>query len=182
MSDNVKKSAAKASGAASRQEQDLSEYRQWLVAAEQKGQGDFDKTVLTLSGGALGVSFVFVKDIVGPDHIAQAMLLFGAWSGWALSCFAVLASFYVSNLALREAIEQCDDKDRRCEPPGGFYTTITKVLNASGGVLFLGGVILMASFVYFNLTAKDAQHGNETTVTPAVNAEANPKAPRPPNR
>lgn len=165
----------------SRSEQDLSEYRQWLVAAEQKGQGDFDKTVLTLSGGALGVSFAFVKDIVGPDHIAKAMLLFGAWTSWALSCFAVLASFYVSSLALREAIKQCDDKARRCEPPGGYFTTMTKFLNASGGVLFLCGVTLMALFVYFNLTNKDMRHGYETTITPTVKTDAatKPKALQP---
>ncbi|WP_417913843.1 hypothetical protein [Candidatus Electronema sp. JM] len=33
----------------------LAEYRKWIVAAEQKSQEDFDKTVLSLSGGALGV-------------------------------------------------------------------------------------------------------------------------------
>ena len=35
----------------------LQEYRATLLVAEQKAPGQFDKTVLTLSGGALGVSF-----------------------------------------------------------------------------------------------------------------------------
>lgn len=178
MSGNVEKPVRETADVAARSQQDLSEYRQWLVAAEQKGQGDFDKTVLMLSGGALGVSFAFVKDIVGPDAIATPMLLFFAWTSWALSCLAVLASFYVSSLALREAIKQCDDKARRCEPPGGYYTTMTKFLNASGGVLFLCGVALMASFVYYNLTNKGAKNGNETTITPAVKAaDAKSKTP-----
>ncbi len=33
----------------------LAEYRKWIFAAEQKSQEDFDKTVLSLSGGAVGI-------------------------------------------------------------------------------------------------------------------------------
>ncbi|WP_134984071.1 hypothetical protein [Xanthomonas axonopodis] len=51
------------------------EYRQWLVVAEQKAQEDYDKTVLTLSGGALGISFAFVKDIVGQNPIQNSSWL-----------------------------------------------------------------------------------------------------------
>ena len=145
---------------------DLREYRQWLVAAEQKGQADFDKTVLTLSGGALGISFAFVKDIIGPGQITQPLILLAAWICWALSCFAVLASFHYSNLAVRRAIEQCDSGKIHCEPPGGYYTKITKFLNASGGVLFFGGVFLMALFVYFNLSTRTDDHGHKQA-TPA---------------
>jgi len=44
--------------------ENLQEYRKHLVAAEQQVQADFDKTVLSLSGGALGISFAFVKNPV----------------------------------------------------------------------------------------------------------------------
>lgn len=37
----------------SKQPDAMAEYRKSLVAAEQKSQEDFDKTVLSLSGGAL---------------------------------------------------------------------------------------------------------------------------------
>ena len=47
----------------------LQEYRAHLVSAAQKAQEDFDKTLLALSGGALGVSFAFVKDIVGDGSV-----------------------------------------------------------------------------------------------------------------
>jgi hypothetical protein len=42
------------------------QYRALLVQTWQKTQDDIDKAILSLSGGALGVSFVFLKDIVGP--------------------------------------------------------------------------------------------------------------------
>lgn len=36
---------------------ELQAYRSHLVAADERAQENFDKTVLSLSGGALGVSF-----------------------------------------------------------------------------------------------------------------------------
>lgn len=156
-------------------------YRQWLVSAEQKAQEDFDKTVLTLSGGALGVSFIFVKDIVGPDSIHQTTWLVLAWFSWALSTFAVLASFFLSRQALRRAIEQCDDGTIFCQPPGGFFSKATRWLNASGAVLFFAGVCLMAAFVYKNLSNRDATHDRQKTIqsttTPAAPA-GTPAFPR----
>jgi len=146
-------------------------YRQWLVVAEQKAQEDFDKTVLSLSGGALGVSFVFVKDIVGPHHIHQTNTLVLAWVAWALSTSAVLASFFLSRQALRRAIEQCDDGTIFCQPPGGFFSKATRWLNASGAVLFFLGVCLMASFVYQNLANRETSHERQET-----NQSASPSA------
>ena len=153
-------------------------YRQWLVAAEQKAQEDFDKTVLALSGGALGISFVFVKDIVGSNPIHQTNWLVLAWVAWALSTFAVLASFFLSRQALRRAIEQCDDGTIFCQPPGGFFSKATRWLNASGAVLFFMGVCLMAAFVYKNLANRDSAHDrqktNQSATTPAAPARAPP--------
>jgi len=45
-------------------EESLQEYRTHLVAAEQKAQEDYDKTVISLSGGALGISFAFIVDCI----------------------------------------------------------------------------------------------------------------------
>jgi hypothetical protein len=153
-------------------------YRQWLVAAEQKAQEDFDKTVLALSGGALGISFVFVKDIVGSNPIHHTNWLVLAWVAWALSTFVVLASFFLSRQALRRAIEQCDDGTIFCQPPGGFFSKATRWLNASGAVLFFIGVCLMAAFVYQNLASRDSTHDrqktSQSTTTPTSPAGATP--------
>src|ERR1051325_8367007 len=70
----------------------LFEYRNHLVLAGQKAQEDYDKAVMTLSGGALGVSFAFLKDIVGPGDLLNETLLFFSWISWGLSVTAVLFS------------------------------------------------------------------------------------------
>ena len=83
-------------------EQDLENYRTLLVDAEQKAQDDFDKTVLTLSGGALGISFAFVKDFIGDDPIVNAHYLLASWVMWGVSMVSILSSFYFSQQALRK--------------------------------------------------------------------------------
>ena len=84
----------------------LQEYRSHIITAKQQAQEDFDKTVLTLSGGALGISFVFVKDIVGNNPLINSWALFAAWIAWGFSVTCILVSYYASQQALRKTIKQ----------------------------------------------------------------------------
>lgn len=132
-------------------DEQLVKYRSHLLEAEQKAQEDFDKAVLSLSGGALGISFAFVKDIVGTEPISNLNLLFSAWVCWGFSVTFVLVSFFTSHIALRHAIKQVDEGRIQTERPGGLYDLVTAALNALGGLLFFGGVILITLFVRQNL-------------------------------
>lgn len=157
----------------------LATYRQFLVEAEKQGQESFDKTVLSLSGGALGISFVFIKDVIGEHSIAYPLLLLLAWIFWALSALAILASFYTSNRALRRAIEQCDDKTIRCKPPGGYFSKITRNLNLVGIVCLILGILQMSIFVYANLLQREHTNDHKTNAAagaPNSTANATPDA------
>lgn len=132
-------------------DESLKEYRSFLQTLEQKAQENFDKTVLCLSGGALGISFAFIKDFITPNAITQPLLLFLSWICWGMSITIVLASYYTSHLALREAIRQVDDGDIRKSQPGGTADRITAICNALGGTLFFMGVVLISIFVWQNL-------------------------------
>jgi len=125
-------------------------YRAHLVQARQKAQEDYDKTVLSLSGGALGISFAFVKDIVGSGPTASPHLLMLAWVAWGLSSACVLISFYTSHITLERAIKQIDRGEYRYQP-GGKAATLTHALNALGGIAFVLGVAAIAVFVNSNL-------------------------------
>ena len=135
----------------------LEQYRAHLVAAEQKSQEDFDKTVVSLSGGALGVTFIFLKDIVGTAPILRTGFLLVAWICWGMSITSVLFSFFLSHLALRRAITQVDAGKAYDEHVGGRYDSATAILNVLGGILFFLGVILIALFVWYNLEALNAR-------------------------
>ena len=153
----------------------LIEYRRHLVAAEQKSQEDFDKTVLSLSGGALGISFVFLKDVVGSNPIEAPGYLIASWIAWGASAMAVLASYFMSHLALRRAIVQVDMGTIFQQKAGGGFRTATAILNAAGALLFMLGVCTIALFVSANLKTKGAPNGNSPAIAasaPAVTASA----------
>lgn len=123
-------------------------YREHLYRLEQKAQESFDKSVLSLSGGALGVSFAFTQHFLGTPPYRLQLLLVLAWLAWAASILAILASFFFSNIALRRALSgDCSattEKSNRCD-------SVTAVLNIIGGVFFPTGVVFLAIFVLKNL-------------------------------
>jgi hypothetical protein len=139
-------------------ERALREYRRHLVLADQRAQADYDRTVVTLSGGALGVSFAFVDWVATDGTVLSPVLLFLSWLSWGVSVGAVLISYYFSQKALRRAMVQVDAALERGEDvesrPGGWFATLTGICNVLGGVLFVAGVVLIAIFVHRNLLTR----------------------------
>lgn len=135
----------------------LCEYRQFMVDADQKQQDSFDKTVLSLSGGALGVTFIFIKDIIGVDPIISPVLITIAWICWGISVCCTLFSFFTSHLLLIRTINRIDDAIKKGRPEcfytekqGNSFQWLTNLLNISGASLFVVGVILTAIFASLN--------------------------------
>lgn len=129
----------------------LSSYRDHLVLAGQKSQEDYDKTVVTLSGGALGVTFAFLEKVIGNGPAATPELLFAAWLCWAASITSVLTSYFLSRVALRKAIEQVDSGEDPPRRPGGWTGFATEIFNILSGTFFVVGVVTAAIFVLRNL-------------------------------
>ena len=128
-------------------------YRNHLILAEQKAQQDYDKAVLTLSGGAIAVSFAFVKDMLAGTTLKASHMpgfLTASWLCWGLSVTCVLLSFFLSQRSLRSAIKQVDEKLIYMGKPGGAYSAATSVLNVLGGLLFIIGLICLGTFVTWN--------------------------------
>src|SRR5579862_5851295 len=60
-----------------------------LSKLERQSQTSYDRAILALSGGALGVTIAFVKDMIHGTPRAGG-LLFASWVCWALSLACVL--------------------------------------------------------------------------------------------
>lgn len=135
----------------------IQEYRQHLVLAEQKAQEDYDKAVLSLAGGGLGISLAFVEKVVGAGSLVKSWMLAGSWLCWAVSIACVLFSYFLSRRALRCAIAQVDDGPIQLRRLGGRMATATEVANCFSGLLFVIGVILISIFAVKNLEAKNVQ-------------------------
>ena len=146
------------------------QYRALLVQTWQKTQDDIDKAILSLSGGALGVSFVFLKDIVGPAGTHKSGFLFAAWIAWTISCALTLLSFLTSRRAFAKQIKILDDEiagivaqpspgsgrlrraGRWCVSAAGL-NFCTSAFNSFAATLFVIGAILMIIFTAYNLEA-----------------------------
>lgn len=157
----------------------LVEYRKFLVTAEQKAQEDFDKAVLTLSGGALGISFTFLKEVVGSGPVAYPGLLLCAWACWAASILCVLFSYHLSHLSLRLAISQVDDGTIYKQKAGGKFATWTARLNIAGAALFVVGVLSITSFAGTNFYFKEGTHEQKRSIDTTPNAAAPATGPAP---
>jgi hypothetical protein len=130
----------------------LAAYKEVLTRLEQEAQSDYDKAVMALSGGALGVTFSFWKELSGRAAPVHSGFLVVAWICWGLSVTSVLFSFYTSQRALRHAISQVEERTIYLYRPGGWFGRITTSLNAFGGILFFLGLLLTCIFAYQNFT------------------------------
>jgi hypothetical protein len=127
----------------------ISNYRTMLQEMAERMQASYDQTIITLSGGGLGLSLTFYKNIV-PEHPTCKCLLVQAWIIWAISIVTILISFNTSQYALRKAIDQLDDGSIHNKPAGGWMNSATAILGIVGGVCFILGIILLASFIVIN--------------------------------
>jgi len=131
--------------------QQLSDYRKALQDAEKRMQSAYDKAIMALSGGALGVSMTFLKDIVLAKGVHHGFALLTAWSCWGASVTCILISFYSSVAAHQKAVSQLDANTIYDQKPGGMSDRATKVLNLSAGTFFVFGVISLVVFAASNL-------------------------------
>ena len=131
----------------------LREYRQYLLLAEQKAQDAYDKTILSLSGGALGISFAFIDKFLTGHSVAHPSCLVSSWAVWASSVALILTSHLFSGQSLRRAIKQTDANQIYKQTPGGGWARLTAFCNIAAGITFLAGVVLMILFVYANIGA-----------------------------
>lgn len=129
----------------------LENYRSELIKLDQKVQGEYDKTVLTLSGGALGLSMTFISDIVDLTSVVQLSYLICAWTCWAVSMSIILFSHLISHYAIRHAIIQVDRKEIYIKRPGGKLDFLVSSCNWASGMLFIAGLVWMIWFVKLNL-------------------------------
>jgi hypothetical protein len=136
----------------SAKKQVLESYRDQLTQAKIRSQEARDGAILTLSGGALGVSFAFIDHFVkGQPHLP--ILLFIAWGCWATSLVLHIVNYRFSEQAFDWQIEQTDSEladetvDRNAINKSDKYVTR---INLTVMLLFVFGVISLGSFVSVN--------------------------------
>jgi hypothetical protein len=121
------------------------EERARLVDHRQKATESFDRTVVTLAGGALAVSISFVHDLA--PHPRHGWLMGVAWSGFCVSLLLILGSYLTSIGAHDAIIEQIDQRAATIKPPRRLTTWLNR--GAAGFLVF--GVVWLVIFAWFNV-------------------------------
>ena len=150
------------------------QYRKDLSALEQKSQAEYDRMVVTLSGGAMGISFAFVGRVIGDSQPQDAWALVAAWALWVLSLSCVLWSHFASTQALRRTIEQVDNDTLDSETAGGLSDAILGWLNPLAGIAFVIGVIFAGLFMVSNLGGNAMQDRDSNR--PSSQTDASPES------
>jgi len=132
-------------------DEELVKYRQQLIEIEQKIGESFLKTILVLSGGALGLSFAFIKDVIGKGPMVIPNALIASWSLLTISLASVLLCLYIGTIAYRRAIKQVDEGKIYQQSPGGKSAYIMPILNFITTFSFVLGIIFLFIFAFKNI-------------------------------
>lgn len=122
--------------------------REWLRQADHTASRDFDKAVMTLAAGALGVSIAFVHDVEpNPTHTAWLGV---SWGMFSLSLVLILLSFLMSQHALRLEMKVLSG-ERNDAVPGGWLGRATIGLNWASAGSLVSGVVALVVFALYNI-------------------------------
>jgi hypothetical protein len=138
------------------------DHRTTLRVGSEQAQDSYDKAVMSIAAGALGIALGFIKPQGQP--VWKGLFLF-ACACFILSLIAVLYSFWCSRKSFDKELADHDSKTREsyarlegvekaedaCGRPGGGYARVTEFLNVSAGCTLVAGLAALSVFVVKNL-------------------------------
>jgi hypothetical protein len=81
------------------------EHQKQAWADCQSGSDEFDKSILTYSTAGLGVSLVFLKDLVPLQQVVGVLLLYASWVLFGIAILVTVFSFQLSVLSQEKHLE-----------------------------------------------------------------------------
>lgn len=113
-----------------------------------ESSSQFDKQVLFIASGALGISLAFIKDIVKLDVASNKGLLLLAWIFFGAVILICILSHYTSLKAINYRIENLYQKKDKISKRFDLWTQAFNILM----MLFLAsGLILLFIFIGINI-------------------------------
>ena len=129
----------------------LEDQHRILVRLEQDSAKTFDKAVLLLGGGTLGLSLTFLKDFVG--ELQCTFFLIFSWVVIILSLFIILLSPLLSMKASQEQRlinEEYYSNETIEKPRKNTYSKWTARSNFWSAILLIAGIVSFVIFVFNN--------------------------------
>jgi hypothetical protein len=126
--------------------------RNSLITAEKESSQYFDKAILTLAAGALGLSLTFIDKIAPSPKGCTLYLLSVAWIFFCASMLSTLISFLTSQSACRKQREILENEFfSKTKAIKNTTSKITNILNWIAIILFILGAAFLVAFSLVNL-------------------------------
>ena len=126
--------------------------RKQLIDAERNTAQQFDKAILTLASGALGLSITFIKQIAPHPKSQSIYFLIVAWVLFSFSILSTLISFLISQAACRRQREILDqdisEKEHKINNNAADWTNRLNYLSIA---FFILGIVFLIIFSAVNL-------------------------------
>lgn len=132
--------------------EDYLQERKLLLNAKFQGSLLFDKAILTLAAGALGLSLTFIRQISPVITEGTVWMIIFAWICFIVSLLSTLISILTSRSACVTQIEilEIEDEEKQ-DMQKNTFTAVTQFLNIVSIIFFIAGVILLTVFSIRNL-------------------------------
>ena len=131
--------------------------RNSLINCEKESSQQFDKAILALASGALGLSLAFIYKIAPNPDKSTLYLLIIAWGLFSASMLSTLISFLTSQYACRRQITILENQfSNETKNDKNILSTITAVLNFLAIFLLILGIVFLIAFSAININNREA--------------------------
>lgn len=132
------------------------EHRRQAWADIQSSTDSFDQSLLTLSSAALGISLVFIKEIVPFENAVWLWLLYTSWSCFSACIIVTIMSFQVSitaqNAYLKSLFHYYKEHDSTHFNKRTRSGKTLRVMTWCAAALFFAGLVTTLVFCIYNVT------------------------------
>lgn len=128
--------------------------RESLINSELEGSKSFDKFILTLSAGAIGLSLTFIDKLISGIYPGTIWLLGIAWVSLVMSMLFTLLSLLTSQSSCRkqrDILDKIYNNQTSDVEQTNVFSTLTNGLNIFSMGFFIMGVILLLTFCTVNI-------------------------------
>jgi len=155
------------------------EHQKQAWADCQSGSDEFDKSILTYSTAGLGVSLVFLKDLVPLQQVVGVLLLYASWVLFGIAILVTVFSFQLSVLSQEKHLEHLREYylEREAESLNAPNRAATWVgrLKWVSGLCFVLAMVGTIAFSIWNL--EEAKHMSDNHRKVPVNLQEGRKLP-----
>lgn len=132
------------------------EQRSELLERQRSNSESYDKAILTLSSGALGLSLTFIKDLLPASRQpVWTNLLYWSWGLLTGAIIITVVSFLLSSAAINQALNQITEYYLNGNESAFTRTKLSWAVDASNyisGGLFVAGILVTVLFVSINFS------------------------------